>query len=165
MTSVSLRGRLQGLIPPTARETYQRIVAGVLTFLTGYQVLDADKAALWSQLALGTISALFALLYATSTARVALYALVGPVGGVLMAYGIISDVKWAVLVASIGQVFGVATAAAKVVELVPVRAAPALSGLAKVAATPDRPAHVVIAVASPREARAVRRHRAQHRAA
>lgn len=153
-----LRARLQGLIPPSYREAFQRAVAGVLTFLTGYQVLDADRAALWSQLALGTIASLFALLYATSTVRVALYSLVGPLGAVLMAYGIVQDEKWAVLVASIGQVFGTATAAAKVVELVPA-VEPVGVGFAAPGADSPVPAQVAVAVSSPREATALRRAR------
>jgi len=164
MTSASpggLRAQLQGIVKPQYREMAQRVIAGVLTLLTGYQVLDADKAALWSQLVLGTVGAVFALLYATSTARVALYALVGPLGAVLMAYGIVSDVKWAVLVASVGQVFGSATAAAKVVELSPSPinvAVPATVPTAPSSAVPVT-ARVAVAVSTPREASAVRRHR------
>ena len=33
-----------------------------------------------------------------------------------MAYGIVSDVRWALIVAAVGQLFGIATAAAKTVQ-------------------------------------------------
>lgn len=112
----TLKLRLQGYIPESYREKFQNLAAGVLTFLLGYGILDDNEVTLWSQLALGTIAALFALLYSTSAVRSILYTLVGPVGAVLMWYGIISDVKWAVLVASIGQIFGVSVAGAKVVQ-------------------------------------------------
>lgn len=161
MTSASpgLRARLQGLIPPAYREAAYRVIAGVLTALTGFQVLGTDDAALWSQLAVGTVTSLFALLYSTSTVRVALYALVGPLGGVLMAYGIIGDVKWAVLVASVGQVFGTATAAAKVVELSPSTLNVAVPANISTPSAAPVPAKVAVAVSSPREATAIRRHR------
>lgn len=154
--STGIRAWLQGRIPLTASETINRVIAGALTFLLGYGVLDGERAALWSQLALGTVAALFSMLYATTSARVALYALVGPVGGVLMAYGLIQDQKWAVIVASLGQVFGVATAAAKTVELVPA----GLSGVATLTGQPGitNTASAVV-VRSPREASALRRRR------
>jgi hypothetical protein len=161
MTTASpgLRDRLQGWIPPSYREMFQRVASGVLMLLTGYQLLDSEKAALWGQLALGTISAIFALLYATSSARVVLYALVGPVGGILMAYGLINDVKWAVLVASVGQVFGTATAAAKVVELVPAPTNAVVPSKITTSEAAPVTARVAVAVSSPREASAIRRHR------
>lgn len=161
MTAASLRTRLQLLIPPAYREMAQRVVAGVLTALTGYQVLDHETAALWSQLALGTIASLFALIYSTSSARVALYALVGPLGGILMAYGIVSDTKWAILVASIGQVFGTATAAAKVVELAPTTGPTTVTTgvISFPSSAAPATAGVAVAVSSPREATAIRRHR------
>jgi hypothetical protein len=113
----SWRLRLQHLIPADVRETGYRVVTGALTFLTGYGYLDNDQALLWGQVGLGTLTALFALLYTTDGLRQVLYVVTGPLGGLLMAYGIVSDVKWAVLVASIGQVFGIATAAAKTIGI------------------------------------------------
>lgn len=112
-----VRNRLQLLIPLRARETFYRVVAGVLAALTGFGILDDNEAMMWSQLAVGTVTALFAMLYATTSIRRALYALVGPIGAVLMAYGIVNNWKWAVISVAVGQVFGTATAAAKVVEL------------------------------------------------
>lgn len=115
--TASWRLRLQHLIPADVRETGYRVITGLLTFLTGYGYLDNDQALLWGQVGLGTVTALFALLYTTDGLRQVLYVVTGPLGGLLMAYGIVSDVKWAVLVASIGQVFGMATAAAKTINI------------------------------------------------
>lgn len=112
-----VRNRLQLLIPLRSRETFYRVVAGVLAALSGFGILDDNEALLWSQLAVGTVTALFAMLYATTTLRRALYALVGPIGALLMAYGIVNDIKWAIIAVAVGQVFGTTTAAAKVVEL------------------------------------------------
>lgn len=146
---------LQARIPVEAREGMYRLAAGVLTFLTGFGLLDNNEGALWSQLVIATITAVFALLYSTSNLRVVLYTLIGPVGAVLMGYGLLSDVHWAVVVASIGQVFGVATAASKTVEMVPQTT---FSGLLSSPGTPVPKA--ALAVATPSEARAVRRSRA-----
>ena len=146
-----LLDRLQQLLPASSRETLYRIVAGVVMFLTGYGVIDGHQGALWSQLAVATITCLFALLYSTSDARAALYLVVGPLGAVLMAYGLISDTSWAVIVSSVGQILGVTTAAAKAVEvenLTPV-APPVRS----------EPPEEVVAVSTPREATTVRRRR------
>ena len=158
MTPVSpaagIRAWFQARVPAEMRETAYRVAAGVLTFLTGFGLLDNNEGALWGQLVVATITALFALLYSTSNLRVALYALVGPVGAVLMGYGLLSDVHWAVIVAAIGQVFGVATAASKAIELVPQTQFSALVGVA------HRPGTMTaLAVATPSEARAVRRSR------
>lgn len=144
---------LQGHIPAEAREDFYRLAAGTLTFLTGFGLVDNNEGALWGQLVVATITALFALLYSTSNLRVVLYTLVGPLGAVLMAYGLISDVHWAVVLAAIGQVFGVATAASKAVEMVP----SATFSAALLSAPAPK---VALAVASPSEARAVRRSRA-----
>lgn len=151
---------LRDVLPPEHRETLYRVVAGVLTFLTGYGILDESEAALWAQLAVGTITVLFALLYSTTTLRMALYALIGPVGAVLMAYGIVTDQMWAVIVAAVGQVFGVATAGSKTVELTPL---PTLHGVTTaVPRAVPRAGRTAIAVATPAEAAAMRRRRGNH---
>lgn len=152
-----VRSRLQVILSPGVRDQLYRTLAGALTFLSGWGILDDQNAVLWSQLGVGTIGSLFAMLYATSTARQALYALVGPLGAVLMAYGIIQDTKWAIIVASLGQVFGMATAASKTVELVPGVAAPGL-GIAETT-TVTVPAQVAVAASTPREAAVIRRSR------
>ncbi|AYP70004.1 holin [Mycobacterium phage CRB2] len=154
----SARAWLQAHIPPADREILYRVVAGALTFLSGWGILDNERAVLWSQLGIGTVTALFALLYATSSVRVVLYTLVGPLGAVLLAYGIIQDEKWAVITASLAQVFGIATAAAKTVEMLPPER---LSGV--VVAPAATKVKTAVAVRTPKEARAVRRARPKAR--
>lgn len=108
--------RIRELIPEKRREEFYRIVAAVSTGLLAFGFLDEQETALWTQLGISVVTTLFALLYTTSAWRASLYALVGPLGAVLMAYGIVSDVRWALIVAAVGQLFGIATAAAKTVQ-------------------------------------------------
>ena len=108
--------RIRSVIPEGAREAYYRVTAAVVTGLMAFGLLDNQEAALWTQLGLTTVTSLFAMLYSTQAWRTALYALVGPLGAVLMAYGLVADERWALITAAVGQLFGIATAAAKTVQ-------------------------------------------------
>lgn len=110
------RARLQTVIPANAREAWYRIAAAIVMGLSAFGVLNGETVALWGQLAVATITLLFAALYATTPLRVALYAVLAPLGAVLLYYGITYDEQWAIITASIGQAFGIATAAAKTVQ-------------------------------------------------
>lgn len=110
-----VRARLDKLIPASARETAYRVVAAVIMGLTATGITDPDKATMWSQLGVATVTLLWALLYAGTSIRAALYAVTGAGGALLMAYGLAKGVDWAVIVASVGQALGVASAAAKTV--------------------------------------------------
>jgi hypothetical protein len=105
-----------GGVPPFTRETGYRAVTGVVTLLLGIGVLDANKATLWSALALSTVTLVFALLYSTSPWRTALYAVVGPLGALVGAYGLLQGVDWALIAVAVAQAFGITTAAAKTVQ-------------------------------------------------
>jgi hypothetical protein len=120
MTShpTGVRGSLQRLIPASVREAYYRVAAAGLTLLFAFGVLDANEQALWGQFAVGLITLVFALVYATTPLRVALYAILGPLGAVLLYYGIVNDIRWALITAAVGQAFGIATAAAKTVQVI-----------------------------------------------
>lgn len=118
-TSISLRARLQALLPDRYREAGYRIVVAVSTFLLSFSLVTTDQATLWTQLGLGTVTLLFAALNSTSAARTALYAILGPLGAVLQAYAIVNDVRWALIATAVGQLFGTATAAAKTVQATP----------------------------------------------
>lgn len=111
-----LRDWLRARIPETYREMGFRIVSAVSILLLGMGAIDQDHAFLWTQVGVGTVTCLFAWLYTDSNQRAALYALVGPIGGLLMSYGLLNNAQWAVVLAATGQVFGVTTAAAKVVQ-------------------------------------------------
>nr|YP_009950068.1 tail length tape measure protein [Mycobacterium phage Serendipitous]AYB70558.1 hypothetical protein SEA_SERENDIPITOUS_16 [Mycobacterium phage Serendipitous] len=110
-----LRGRLQLLIPASWREGWYRIASGGVMFLLAFGLLDANEAALWTQFGVGLVTLIFALIYAYTPARVALYAFLGVGGSVLLYYGIVTDVRWALITAAVAQAFGIATAAAKTV--------------------------------------------------
>lgn len=117
MTAVTtIRERLRRIIPERYRETLYRASGAVTMLLFGLGVLTSDQAAQWGQLAVSLVTLLFAGLYSTSGWRTALYAVTGPLGSVLMAYGIVSDVRWAVIAASVGYALGITSAAAKVVQ-------------------------------------------------
>jgi hypothetical protein len=108
--------KIRKLFPASDREWGYRIVAAISTGLMAFGLLNTEDAALWTQLGVSVITTLFALLYSTSTWRSALYVVVGPIGGLLMAYGIGQGVNWAIIVSAVGQLFGIATAAAKTVQ-------------------------------------------------
>jgi hypothetical protein len=107
---------LRELIPQSSREMAYRIASTLAAFLLALGLTTADRAALWGQFAIGVVTTLFALLYATTPWRVALYGLVAPAGALLLAYGLVTNTVWALIAGAAGQFFGVTTAAAKVVE-------------------------------------------------
>ncbi|UBF41619.1 membrane protein [Gordonia phage CaiB] len=115
-TGNTVLDKIRAVIPEGRREDFYRVVTAVATGLLAFGFLDDQKAALWTQLGLALVTTLFALLYATSQWRVALYSITGPVGAVLMGYGIVSDTRWALIAAAVAQLFGMATAAAKTVQ-------------------------------------------------
>lgn len=108
-----LRAKVDGIVPASARETLYRVVAAVVTALTATGTLAADKAYLWTQLGVSTVTLLFALLYAGTSIRTALYTVAAAGGALVLAYGILKGVDWAIIVGSVGQALGVVTAAAK----------------------------------------------------
>ncbi|URM86113.1 membrane protein [Gordonia phage BiggityBass] len=116
-TGMTVQDKLRAAVPEGAREAWYRFVAGATAFLLAFGVLDNQEAALWTQLGLTAVTSLFAMLYSTQAWRTALYALVGPVGSVLMAYGLVADERWALITAAVGQLFGIATMAAKTVQV------------------------------------------------
>lgn len=109
-------GKLRDLFPASEREGFYRGVSAFIILLFAFGVLDENEAALWTQLAVSAVTCLFALLHATSTWRAALYLIVGPLGAVLMGYGIVTDSRWALIAAAAGQALGITTAAAKTVQ-------------------------------------------------
>lgn len=113
--TTGVRGWLQAHVSLEFRETAYRFAAALSTFLFAFGVLDSQEASLWTQLAVSTITLLFALLYATSGWRATIYAVTGPLGAILMWYGIVTDVRWALITAAVAQVFGLTTAAAKTI--------------------------------------------------
>lgn len=111
--------RIRASIRPEWRETGYRLVAAVVMFLAAFGILDDQEAALWTQLGLSVVTAGFAALFATSGRRIALYMVAGPLGGLLMLYGIVTQERWALITAAAAQAFGIATAAAKTVQSPP----------------------------------------------
>lgn len=115
-TTVSIIDRLRTLIPERSREGLYRAAGAITMLLFGLGVLTSDQAAQWAQLAVSLITLLFAFLYAATPWRLALYAVTGPLGSILMAYGIVNDVRWAVIASSVGYALGITTAAAKTIQ-------------------------------------------------
>lgn len=111
-----VRARLQTILPAPLRETFYRFSGALTLLLFAFGILDASTQALWGQLGVGLVTLVFALVYATTPARVALYAVTGPIGAVLLYYGIVTDVRWALITAAVAQAFGIVTAAAKTVQ-------------------------------------------------
>lgn len=105
-----------GPVNAATRETAYRLVSAVVTLLLGVGVLHGAQAALWSEFGLGAVTLVFAIFYSTSSWRTALYALTGPMGLLLGAYGLWKGLDWAIITAAVGQALGVSTAAAKAVQ-------------------------------------------------
>lgn len=117
-TVYGFRGWLERLVPPSYREKFYRLVSATIAGLVTGGLLASDKADLWTQLGLSTVTLLFAMLYTTNGWRIALYAVAGPAAGLVMAYGIIHNITWTIIFATIVQAGGVTTAAAKTVQRV-----------------------------------------------
>jgi len=111
--ATGFRARLQRLIPVSAREAYYRFASAAVMFLFAFGLLSTSAVTLWIQLVGATVTLLFAALYATTPFRLALYAILAPVGAVLLYYGFTTDETWALIVAAVAQAFGITTAAAK----------------------------------------------------
>lgn len=105
--------KLRALVPARYREIGYRVsnTLTIVLLVGGY--VTSTEAALWSGLVTGVITLVFALLHATSTWRAAIYVFTGPLGSVLLAYGVVDDVKWAFIVSAAGYALGITTAAAK----------------------------------------------------
>jgi len=112
----ALRDRLRVWIPERYREGLYRFVAGTTGLLLATRYLSAQEAALWTELGVATVTALFAALYSTTRARLALYAVGVPLGSALVYYGWTCEEQWALLMGAFGQMFGITTAAAKTVQ-------------------------------------------------
>ena len=103
-------------IRPEWREQGYRIVTGLVGLLVAFAYLSQEEAALWTQLGLSSVTLLFAALFATSTWRLVLYPVLAAAGPLLVWYGIVSDVQWPLILQAAIQLFGLSTAAAKVVQ-------------------------------------------------
>lgn len=110
---LATRLKLDKLIPASSRETVYRIVAAVITGLTATGALTVDKAYLWTQLGIATVTLLYALLYAGTALRATFYTVIAAVSALLLTYGVAKGIDWPIIVGAIGQALGVATAAAK----------------------------------------------------
>lgn len=110
---LTIRARLDPIFTPARREALSRVLAATIMGLQGVGILTADKAALWSQLGVAAIGLVYALLWAGTSIRAALYSVILVGSSVLLAYGIADSVNWAIILASVGQAFGITTAAAK----------------------------------------------------
>lgn len=117
--SASIISGLRTAVPQSKREGFYRAVGAAIMFLLAFGVLDDNEATLWATFGTGLVTLLFALLHATSTWRTAIYVFTGPLGSVLMVYGIVGDERWALIVAATGYAFGIVTAAAKTNTVAP----------------------------------------------
>ncbi|MFN6543930.1 phage holin [Mycolicibacterium nivoides] len=109
-------GALAAKINPAQREGWYRAVSGLFFMLWAVGVLTQDEAAKWTQFGISSVTLLFALLYATSPWRVAIYGLIVPLSAVLTWYGIATGINWPLVAAAVAQVLGITTAAAKTVQ-------------------------------------------------
>lgn len=109
-------GALVAKINPAQREGWYRAISGLFFLLWSVGVLAQAEALVWSQFGISTVTLLFAVLYATSSWRAALYGLVVPLSAVLTWYGIATGIDWPLVAAAVAQILGITTAAAKTVQ-------------------------------------------------
>lgn len=109
-------GTLAAKINPAQREGWYRAISGLFLMLWAAGVLAEQEALVWSQFGISTVTLLFAVLYATSSWRAALYGLIVPLAAVLTWYGIATGVNWPLVAAAVAQILGITTAAAKTVQ-------------------------------------------------
>lgn len=114
----SVLDRLRARIPESQRENWYKFASAAVMLLFGLEVLTDVQAAAWGQLGTSVVTLLFAALYATTKLRLALYLFAGPALGVLQLYGMVNDVRAALIVSAVGQALGITTAAAKTVQRV-----------------------------------------------
>lgn len=103
----------QKVFTPVVRERLYIVAAALMTVLVSFGVLNDSQAALWSSLAVAVIGAIFAVVNAESSWRVALYTVAGAAAALFQAYGILGDANWAAITGLVAAVLGVSTAAAK----------------------------------------------------
>lgn len=101
---------LRTALPASARDRLYTWAAALVALLAGLGYLGDAVAALWSAVALASVTLLFALLHSTSPWRSSLYAVVAAVGPLAVWYGIGSVSSWAAVLAFAGAVFGLSTA-------------------------------------------------------
>lgn len=106
-------------LKPEYRETFYRYVTGVVGLLVAFAYVSQEEAALWTQLGLSSVTLLFAALFATSTWRQVLYPVLATGGALLVWYGVVTNEQWPLILQAGIQLFGLSTAASKVVQLVP----------------------------------------------
>lgn len=104
-------------IRPEWRETGYRWVSGAVGLLLTLAYLSQEEAALWTQLGLSSVTLLFAGLFATSTWRRVLFPFLAAAGGLLVWYGVGTEQAWPLILQAALQMFGISTAAAKVVQV------------------------------------------------
>lgn len=101
------------IFTPVVRERLYIVAAALMTVLVSFGVLNDSQAALWSALVVAIIGAIFAVVNAETSWRVALYTVAGAAAAVFQAYGILGDANWAAITGLVAAVLGVSTAAAK----------------------------------------------------
>src|SRR5689334_11965312 len=72
-TATGVLARIRASIKPEWREGGYRVVTGAIMLLFALGVMEKEEAALWTQLGISVITTLFAIVFATSGWRTALY--------------------------------------------------------------------------------------------
>lgn len=102
---------LKTRLPESSRDYAYALASAVVLFCSAFGLVDNEQAALWTSLAVACVTLLYAAFYSPSQIRATFYTIVGPLGAILMAYGLIGDARWAIITAAVGQALGITTAA------------------------------------------------------
>lgn len=101
---------VRSAIPPEARKRAYDIATAIIAGLGMWGYLDASEIQQWTSLAVSFIALVFAILYAQTTARAALYTFLVAVASIAGAYGILTESQSAGLLSVAVAVLGVAVA-------------------------------------------------------
>jgi uncharacterized membrane protein len=113
MAKVSFLDPIRSVVPAAARERAYVVVTMIVGVLASWSLLDASLVQPVLQLVLSTLTLGFAVLYATSAWRTALYGVLLAVQALAMALHFLNDQQWTAILALAATLLGTATAAAK----------------------------------------------------
>lgn len=105
--------RVRGWFPPGLREKAYNIAGTAVVALGAWGVIHDSSVAAYSQLAVATVTLLFAILYSTDNLRTALYSTLLAVQGAALVYSVGSNESWAAILSIAAAVLGTQTASGR----------------------------------------------------
>lgn len=105
--------KLRSFFTNAKREKTYILVIALVVLLGGLGIITEAEVALWTTAAVATVALLFAMLFATSNLRLAVYGLVAALGPLLTWYSIGTGAQWTAIIAFFGSALAIGKAATK----------------------------------------------------